>query len=322
MRQRRRVHLKADPGDAAQRVAPPTSHLLSASDRALVHGFRSLHSRSQLRNGSYREQPLAILRCSYFSTGRRDKTAALTVDHHTIAAIALTGTALNLLGGLYLAYDLFGGKHGPLRTLTRAVTYGVLFFLGYVVFLPVSFSVIAALGTGSTLAIEFARAARGARPSRTVEAISSIVRGACFGLGSAWLFGWRFGVSFGVLSTIGQIVAYRMGISPTLGLDARRQRRKHLLGVANRTIGYALAGLVSTAAAQEQSRTAVLFGVGMGVAIGAISALMGVMGPVIEQWADRLPVRRLGVFGTLLIVSGFLLESVERWLVLFDVPIR
>jgi hypothetical protein len=59
-----------------------------------------------------------------------DTTAALTVDRHTIAAIALSGTALNLLGGLYLAYDLFGGEHGPLRTLTRAVTYGLLFFLG------------------------------------------------------------------------------------------------------------------------------------------------------------------------------------------------
>ena len=90
--------------------------------------------------------------------------------------------------------------------------------------------------------------------------------------------------------------------------------------MANRTIGYALAGLVSAAAAQQQSRTALLFGVGMG-AIGAISALMGVIGPIIERWADRLPARRLGVFGTLLIFSGFLLESVERWLVLFDVPI-
>ena len=118
----------------------------------------------------------------------------------------------------------------------------MLFFLGYVIFLPVRFSALAALGTGSTLAIEFARAARGARPTRTVEALSSVARSACFGLGSALLFGWRFGVSFGVLTTIGQIVAYRMGITPTLGLDARRQWRKHLLGVANRTIGYALAG--------------------------------------------------------------------------------
>jgi hypothetical protein len=246
----------------------------------------------------------------------------LTADHHTIAAIALSGTALNLLGGLYLAYDLFGGEHGPLRTLTRAVTYGVLFFLGYIVLLPLPFSVLAALGTGGTLAIEFARAARDARPTRTVEAFSSIVRSACYGLGSALLFGWRFGVSFSVLTAIGQIVAYRMGFTPTIGLDARRQWRKHLLGIANRTIGYALAGLVSAAAAQKQSRTALLFGVGMGVAIGAISALMGVIAPIIERWADRLPVRRLGVFGTFLIFSGFLLESVERWLVLFDVPIR
>src|SRR4029077_11319806 len=102
--------------------------------------------------------------------------------------------------------------------------------------LPVRFSALAALGTGSTLAIEFARAARGARQSRTVEALSSIVRGACFGVGTALLFGWRFGVSFSVLTTIGQIFAYRMGIKPTLVFDVRRQRRKHLLGVANRTI--------------------------------------------------------------------------------------
>ena len=246
----------------------------------------------------------------------------MSVDHRTIAAIALSGTALNLLGGLYLAYDLFGGKHGPLRTLTRAVSYGVLFFLAYTVFLPVSFSVLAALGTGGTLAIEFARASRGARQTRVGEALSSATRSACYGLGCWLLFGWRFAVCFSVLTAAGQIVAYRMGFTPAMGLDARRQWRKHLLGVANRTIGYAVAGFVSAVVAQEQNRTAMLFGVGMGVTLGAISASIGVIGPIIERWADSLPARRLGVFGTVLIFSGFLLESIEHWLVLFDVPIR
>jgi hypothetical protein len=223
---------------------------------------------------------------------------------------------------MYLAYDLFGGQHGPLRTLTRAVTYGLMFFLGYLALLPLRFSAIAALGTGGTLGIELARAARNARPTRTVEALSSLVRGACFGLGSGLLFGWRFGLSFGAMSTIAQITAYRMGVTPAPSLDTRRQWRTHLLGVANRTIVYALAGLVSAAAARNYSRTVLLFAVGMGVAIRANSTLIGVIGPMIERWADRLPERRLGVFGTFLIVCGFLLESVEHWLVLFEVPIR
>jgi hypothetical protein len=250
------------------------------------------------------------------------QTPALTVDHHTTAAIAIAGTALNLLGGLYLAYDLFGGKHGPLRTLTRAVTYGVLFFAGYAIVLPVRFSALAALGTGGTLAIEFARAARNARPSRVVDALSSLARGICLGLGSAWLFGWRFGLSFAVLTTIGQIFAYRMGFTPTLGLDARRQWRKHVLGVINRTLGYAVAGLVSAAVTQQQSRTTVLFGIAMGTAIGGISAVVGIVAPNIERWADSLPTRRLGIFGIALVFVGFVLESVEHWLVLFDVPVR
>jgi hypothetical protein len=45
--------------------------------------------------------------------------------------------------------------------------------------------------------------------------------------------------------------------------------RKHLLGVANRTVGYAAAGLVSAALAQKQRRTTIVFGLGMGIAIAS-----------------------------------------------------
>ncbi|HVH72384.1 MAG TPA: hypothetical protein VNB49_14915, partial [Candidatus Dormibacteraeota bacterium] len=53
------------------------------------------------------------------------------MDHHTLAAVSITGTCLDVVGSLYLAYDLLGGQHGPLRLLTRAVTYSLVFGAGY-----------------------------------------------------------------------------------------------------------------------------------------------------------------------------------------------
>src|SRR5713101_7956869 len=41
------------------------------------------------------------------------------MDHHTVAAISIAGTCLDVLGSLYLAYDLLDGQHGPLRLLAR-----------------------------------------------------------------------------------------------------------------------------------------------------------------------------------------------------------
>jgi len=39
------------------------------------------------------------------------------MDHHTVAVVSLTGTCLDVLRSLYLAYDLLAGQHGPLRLL-------------------------------------------------------------------------------------------------------------------------------------------------------------------------------------------------------------
>jgi hypothetical protein len=44
------------------------------------------------------------------------------LDQRAIYVISLAGVALDALGGIYLAYDLFGGERGTLRTLTKAVT--------------------------------------------------------------------------------------------------------------------------------------------------------------------------------------------------------
>jgi hypothetical protein len=46
---------------------------------------------------------------------------------------------------VYLAYDLLGGKRGPLRTIARATGYVVLFFIGYVLRLGLAAGTVNAL---------------------------------------------------------------------------------------------------------------------------------------------------------------------------------
>src|ERR1041385_7777580 len=66
-----------------------------------------------------------------------------SMDHHTVAAISISGTCLDVLVSLYLAYDLLGGPHGPLRLITRAVTYSIVFGIGYGIGLGLFFGLVA-----------------------------------------------------------------------------------------------------------------------------------------------------------------------------------
>ena len=83
------------------------------------------------------------------------------MDHHALAAVSITGSLLDVVGSLYLAYDLLGGQHGPLRLLTRAVTYSLVFGIGYGLGLGLFFGVAAGMATGISVSIELNRAARG-----------------------------------------------------------------------------------------------------------------------------------------------------------------
>src|SRR5262249_55227477 len=124
------------------------------------------------------------------------------MDRHTLAVISIVGSSLDCLGALYLAYDLLGGEHGPLRTLTRAVTYGILFTAGYGLALGAFFGVASGIAHGITLAWEFSRRAKPDFENRMWrDFLSSAGRGIGFGAGAAQLYGWQFGTAFGILST-------------------------------------------------------------------------------------------------------------------------
>ena len=72
-----------------------------------------------------------------------------------IAELSLVGIGLDALGGCYLAYDLLGGKRGPLRTIARVTGYVALCFIGYVLVVRLRYAIVAASGMGILLGIEF-----------------------------------------------------------------------------------------------------------------------------------------------------------------------
>ena len=247
------------------------------------------------------------------------------MDHHTVAGISIAGTSLDLLGGLYLAYDLLGGEHGPLRSITRGVTYGMLFGIGFGIPFGLVGGLAAGIGIGITFGPEFARASRGLLPAPyRLVILWSIIRGAGFGVGGGFLVGPLFGLWFGLLSAAGQVAAYRLGFAPTAGPQAGRRpglTRKQLLGAAIRTIGYGLCGAVSGYLGHNQQRGD-QFGIVIGLTLGIVSVVVGALIPYIEWTVDRLPERRLGAFGAVLVVIGFCLQSVQYWVALLDIGVR
>ena len=248
----------------------------------------------------------------------------MTIDKHTLALVSIAGSSLDVLGALYLAYDLLGGEHGPLRTLTRGVTYGALFGAGYGLALGPVFGLACGVAHGITLAWEFSRASRhGPKPGFWYDTAMCAIRGGGFALGAAYLYGSTFGATFGALSTVGQAIAYRAGIRPTLDYQpATRPRltRHQLLAVVNRTVGYAVAGYISALTANQRAH-ALSVGLKAGLAIGVVTAISSACTPFIEWSADHVPEKRMGVFGVGLILIGFALQSVQYWLALLDVGI-
>jgi hypothetical protein len=245
-----------------------------------------------------------------------------SMDHHAVAAVSIAGTSLDVLGSLYLAYDLLGGQHGPLRLLTRAVTYSVVFGIGYGLGLGLFFGLASGIATGITLSIEFKRAAQGIDHYPLAwEALFSAIRGFAFGAGLYRMVGFGFAVAFAVLVTAGQIFAYSRGMRPAIDYQAAlrpRLTRRQFWGTVIRTLGYIATALICSAFIHHLDR-AWSFALRVGVVTGIVTGVGATLNPYIEYYADNLPERRLGAVGIGLILCGFGLQSLQYWLTLFDV---
>ena len=215
-----------------------------------------------------------------------------------IAELSLVGMGLDALGRCYLAYDLLGGKRGPLRTIARATGYVALCFIGYVLVVGLRYAIVAASGMGVLLGIEF-RIAR-VNPShgerhRIVVLFGFLV----LGLAGKTVAGPLFGAVYGLLSGAGLTIAYLRGFAPTQDYEAESKphiSRHKMLASLWRAVAVGIAGIV--ACVLNAPRTYwILFGLKLGLAAGTVNALVGLFSPAIEQWIENLPERRLGVAG-------------------------
>ena len=244
------------------------------------------------------------------------------MDHHTAAAISVSGTCLDVLGSLYLAYDLLGGQHGPLRLLTRAVTYSILFGIGYGIGLGLFFGVASGIANGITISIELNRAARGLPHfSLPWEALFSAIRSFAFGAGLYRILGLEYAIAFGILITVGQVFAYSRGMRPAIDYSASRRPRlspRQFWGTVVRTVGYVVSALVCSVLV-HRAEHALSFAIRVGLVTGLVTGVGSTLYPFIEYYADNLPERRLGTIGIGLMLFGFALQSLQYWLVLFDV---
>jgi hypothetical protein len=239
--------------------------------------------------------------------------------HDLIPILSLVGVILDALGGLYLAYDLLGAKRGPLRSVTKAVTYGVMFGGIYALMLGKWFGMSGLLFSGPALSVEIRRRqARELHP--LIEAAGlGLIRAIGFGT-AGWLSkDFWFGINFGIFCAIGFVASYSIVGPPqntTAGypLIDRAIPKRAAFRAASIGLAAVLSGLI------HKETDALFYGIRVGLVTGLSSGVLVAIAPMVETWVDRLPDRRLGGYGAFLVLIGSVLQSIQYVLPLLGRP--
>lgn len=243
---------------------------------------------------------------------------------HWDAWCNLIGSLLGVLGGFYLTYDIIGGRNGPLSGMTRGVTYTLLFGIGYTTGLGLRFGLIASLGLGALLALEFFLEPRHPRSrkhrhSKSFSVVLGVGRSFFLALALGAIAGWKAGLVFFPLAAVVLSGLNLAGFAPADELHISRRlklREKQLLASFLRG---GFAGVSCWAAgflAGNPLLTNTLFPWKFGLTIGGTSLFVGIFSPWVEGWVERTSEKGLAAIGILLVILGFILQALPNWIVL------
>ncbi len=247
---------------------------------------------------------------------------------HWEAWCNLGGSLLGALGGLYLTYDILGGKDGPLAGVTRVVTYAAFFAFFYSLGLGLRFGLITSIGMGLMLGYDFYLEARRVRikgkPRHwSTGVILATSRALALSLGLMAITNGRVFLFLFPLYALFLSVTYLLGMSPA---DNRRVCKRMEIRAVNfwlsvlRGVGgglsfWAAVAIVSALAGKDFSFVPAWR---VGLTVGCTSFAVGTLTPWVEWWVERLSRRWLAVIGVTFAILGFLLQALPNWIVLLQ----
>ena len=242
-----------------------------------------------------------------------------------IAKINLLGMLFDSLGGLYLAYDILGGEKGPLKLITRFITYSILLFILYDLCFGFKFAIVAGFGLGAILSLQFYLFNHYRDLSKKVLLILTLCTTSVMGIAMIVRFGREFGLWFMLFnSTIACIInTYYISLKD-IYLKIFDNKQKSKFEIINfypaLTRGLVIGFSSSMASLMTFHKIEALT---IGLIIGLIASIIGtvvtIAVPFIERFVDDLPDKTLGYFGIILFIIGFMLQSLQYIEVLWKI---
>ncbi|CAN5576427.1 hypothetical protein BH11CYA1_BH11CYA1_21070 [soil metagenome] len=243
------------------------------------------------------------------------------MEPHLSAELTLLGMACDLVGGLYLAYDLFGGEKGPLSTITRLVNYSLLMIAGFLFPLGPKFALIAGIGLGSAFGLHIDRIGKG-KPDTFGFLIGIGALRAVTVILALWVADYKsIAIVLGPCAMLMTLLSKKLRITPAefYQSDKKPHLKKAQLLIALALGVLAIATSLIGASIGMDSLKAAHFGIKLGLTFAGNVLIVTTLSPMIEWYADNLPDRSFGFAGAILFMTGFLIQAIPSLVTMFDI---
>lgn len=243
------------------------------------------------------------------------------MDDHLGAVITVIGMTCDVMGGLYLAYDLLGGENGPLCLVTKIVNYSALMILILTFPMGLKFALIAGFGLGAALGLHLDRAGKNLPDTNKFLLSLAVIRSVALGLAILTSGNYELALLVAIVVLFLSMVLPKLGLSPAAIYHSAAvpKLRVRQLFVAV-FIGFlALTLSVLTVSISGGDQSVMNYAIKFGIAFIFTMIIVTTISPTIEYYSDHLPPKAFGTGGVILFLVGFFIQAIPSVAVIFDV---